>query len=157
LSRGDRTWPMRRHHLGRISMVPKWALNAVNDQICTDNRTGMIGGKIVIVGGDFRQILPIVSGGGRDTIFSFTVKRWEGWRVFHKFSLIENMRVDRLINDGARWNGLDFREYLLRIGQGEMQDDDEADIPIEQGMLIASREELIEFVFSELRQNPPPE
>ncbi|VDO51881.1 unnamed protein product [Haemonchus placei] len=50
-----------------ISMVPKWTLEAVDlslrDIMQNDSPSG---GKIMIVGGDFRQVLPVVERGRQE-------------------------------------------------------------------------------------------
>src|SRR5699024_9979477 len=77
-----------------ISMVPKCALKAV-DQLfrdltgCTDVP---FGGKCVIVGGDFGQTLPVVKNGSRVDVINMSVKQYEHWHLFSKFSLSVNVR-----------------------------------------------------------------
>lgn len=38
-----------------------------------------MGGKLVLFGGDFRQILPVVIGGGANAIISCCLKLWTYW------------------------------------------------------------------------------
>jgi hypothetical protein len=67
------------------------------------------GGKIVVFGGDFRQVLPVVPKGTRAQITDATIQRSYIWQKIHKIHLTRNMRsqADPL-----------FSEYLLRIGNG---------------------------------------
>jgi len=54
-----------------ISMTPRWALNALNDLL--RDLMGVdapFGGKTLLVGGDFRQVLPVVKKGTRIQIFN---------------------------------------------------------------------------------------
>ncbi len=58
----------------------------------------LFGGKVVVMGGDFRQILPMVPRGKRGQIVDASFKRsavfWHRVKVCH---LLENMRVQRLL------------------------------------------------------------
>ena len=49
--------------------------------------------KIVILGGDFRQILPVLPYGVRSEVVNLAIKNSLLWIVFHKFQLTRNMRV----------------------------------------------------------------
>jgi len=75
-------------------MMNRLAFEAVNrhlKDIC-DNENGF-GGKLVVLGGDFRQMLPVVVHGSRESIVAATVHRasfWNDCRVMH---LRINMRL----------------------------------------------------------------
>ena len=69
------------------------------------------GGKVVVFGGDFRQILPVVPRGTPSDIENACLKNSDIWRFVSIMPLIENMRVHRSPN--ARH----FAEYLLAIGE----------------------------------------
>jgi hypothetical protein len=62
----------------------------------------LFGGKVVVMGGDFRQLLPVVPQGTRGQIVDASLKRfailWHSVKVRH---LHENMRVQRLLAQGA--------------------------------------------------------
>jgi ATP-dependent DNA helicase PIF1 len=63
----------------------------------------LFGGKVVVMGGDFRQLLHVVPRGTRGQIVNANLKRsailWHRVKVRH---LHENMRVQRLLaQDGA--------------------------------------------------------
>src|SRR5699024_7662240 len=89
-----------------ISMVPRWALQAA-DQLFRD-LMGMpdlpFGGKTFVVGGDFRQVLPVIRGGTKCDVLNAVAKNFPHWRSFCKFTLTINQRsIDQ-----------DFRDFLLR-------------------------------------------
>ena len=70
------------------------------------------GGKVVVMGGDFRQILPVVPKGTKHEIEAACIKYSTAiWPHVRTFRLTVNMRV----RDAA---DRDFAEYLLRIGDG---------------------------------------
>ncbi|KAL0722292.1 hypothetical protein Bca4012_036891 [Brassica carinata] len=71
------------------------------------------GGKTVLLGGDFRQILPVVPRGSRaDTVLA-SISHSYLWDSCHKFSLKTNMRVNR--------DEKDFSEWLLKVGEGRTE------------------------------------
>lgn len=67
------------------------------------------GGKVVVLGGDFRQVLPVVRNGNRSSIVNATIKKSRLWRHFHPLYLKRNMRA---ISDP------EFSEWLLNVGNG---------------------------------------
>ncbi|KAL0693661.1 hypothetical protein Bca4012_060841 [Brassica carinata] len=71
------------------------------------------GGKTVLLGGDFRQILPVIPRGSRaDTVLA-SISHSYLWDSCHKFSLKTNMRVNR--------DDKDFSEWLLKVGEGRTE------------------------------------
>ncbi|VDO77141.1 unnamed protein product [Heligmosomoides polygyrus] len=100
-----------------IFMASKVAFEAVDallgDLMQNDNP---FGGKLIVVGGDFRQTLPIVQHGGREKTLEACVCRSSLWPLFAKYRLTANMR--------ARDTGEDWQEFLLKVGNGEANDAD---------------------------------
>uniref|UniRef100_A0ABD2WQX7 ATP-dependent DNA helicase n=1 Tax=Trichogramma kaykai TaxID=54128 RepID=A0ABD2WQX7_9HYME len=68
------------------------------------------GGKTIILGGDFRQILPVVKHGNKNKIVEETIKFSKLWKLFNIMKLSKNMRS----------NNPEFSSFLLRIGCGEI-------------------------------------
>ncbi|KAG2659649.1 hypothetical protein PVAP13_1KG374505 [Panicum virgatum] len=67
------------------------------------------GGKIIVFGGDFKQVLPVVPRGTRAQICDATLLRFYVWNDIKIIRLKQNMRA---LNDV--W----FSQFLLRIGDG---------------------------------------
>ncbi|XP_013607568.1 PREDICTED: uncharacterized protein LOC106314194 [Brassica oleracea var. oleracea] len=68
------------------------------------------GGKTVLLGGDFRQILPVVPQGSRaDTVLASICHSYL-WNFCHKFPLKTNMRVNQ--------DEKEFSDWLLKVGEG---------------------------------------
>ena len=67
------------------------------------------GVKVMVFGGDFRQVLPVVTRGTRAQITDATLQRSYLWENIRKIRLSRNMRAQ-----SDPW----FSEYLLRIGNG---------------------------------------
>ncbi|KAK6023902.1 hypothetical protein OSTOST_10298 [Ostertagia ostertagi] len=98
-----------------ISMTPKVALEAV-DTLLKDimQNSEPFGGKIMIIGGDFRQVLPVVEHGQREDFVDACVHKSALWSLFAIHHLTVNMR--------ARDAGDDWHERLLGIGNGDCND-----------------------------------
>ena len=68
------------------------------------------GGKIVVLGGDFRQVRPVVPRAPPAAVLDVCLKRSDMWRNFHHLQLTQNMRANE--NEHA------FSRWLLQIGNG---------------------------------------
>lgn len=67
------------------------------------------GGKVMVFGGDFRQVLPVVPRGTRAQITDATLQRSYVWDKIRKIKLQQNMRAKQ-----DSW----YSDFLLRIGNG---------------------------------------
>lgn len=83
------------------------------------------GGKVVVLGGDFRQILPVVRRGRKADVIAASLNQSQRiWPHVGIIKLHQNMRVSRLLQSGApdaeaRAAELQaFADYLLRVGNG---------------------------------------
>ncbi|XP_052164729.1 uncharacterized protein LOC127781722 [Oryza glaberrima] len=105
------------------------------------------GGKVIVFGGDFRQVLPVVTRGTRAQITDATLQRSYLWKNIRKISLSHNMRAQ-----SDPW----FSDYLLRIGNGTENTiiDDYVHLPDEIVIGYLDNEDsvntLIEYVFPSL-------
>ncbi|CAN7011781.1 unnamed protein product [Brassica oleracea var. botrytis] len=73
--------------------------------------TQPFGGKTVLLGGDFRQILPVIPHGKRpDTVLASISKSYL-WKMARVFTLSINMRLKQEDKDFAKW--------ILQVGDGE--------------------------------------
>ncbi|XP_033131448.1 uncharacterized protein LOC103828425 [Brassica rapa] len=71
------------------------------------------GGKTVMLGDDFRQILPVIPQGSRADIVLASISHSYLWNNCHKFSLKTNMRVNQ--------DEKEFSEWLLKVGEGRLK------------------------------------
>jgi hypothetical protein len=82
------------------------------------------GGLVVVFGGDFRQILPVVPRGTRGDVVAATLNHSSIWQHVRVFKLHTNMRVQRLLAQGGAHAQADatrqqtFDDYLQRVGEG---------------------------------------
>ncbi|XP_063215752.1 uncharacterized protein LOC134527212 isoform X2 [Bacillus rossius redtenbacheri] len=93
-------------------MAPKHALHQVDALLrdITNNDRTKFGGKVLLLGGDFRQVLPVVQHGGRADQVNACIKNSPLWPSFRQFSLRVNMRADQ----GQE----EFQDFLMRVGDG---------------------------------------
>jgi len=80
------------------------------------------GGIMTVLGGDFRQVLPVVPKGSKSDIIAVTLNQsrilWPHVKVLR---LTTNMRVQRLLQHGDPEEARrlqDFADYLKRVGDG---------------------------------------
>ncbi|KAM3206771.1 hypothetical protein ACQJBY_062123 [Aegilops geniculata] len=87
-------------------------------------------GKTVVFGGDFRQVLLVVRKGTRDQIVDASLRRSELWNCMHQLKLVRNMRAT---NDP--W----FTEYLLRVGNGTEETNDDGEILLPTSICVPNK------------------
>jgi PIF1-like helicase len=75
------------------------------------------GGKIVLLGGDFRQILPVVVDGTREETLVAYILRSSLWKEFTVYRLTINMRLLKCSGD-MRVEAQDFADWLLAVCDG---------------------------------------
>jgi ATP-dependent DNA helicase PIF1 len=90
-----------------VPMMNKLAIECV-DKFLKDLMANeeLIGGKLVIFGGDFRQLLPVIPKGNRSQCVSSSLKFSYIWRNVEYYQLTKNMRVGP--------EEIDYANYLLR-------------------------------------------
>ncbi|KAD5317604.1 hypothetical protein E3N88_17550 [Mikania micrantha] len=117
------------------------------------------GGKVIVFGGDFRQILPVVPNGGRQEIVNASLSSSYLWEKCKLLRLTRNMRltIGALASDIEHTNN--FAKWLLDIGEGKVGgiNDGEAIIEIPDDLLITQCadpiQSLIDFVYPSILQN----
>ncbi|KAL0381197.1 UNVERIFIED_CONTAM: hypothetical protein Sangu_0184000 [Sesamum angustifolium] len=68
------------------------------------------GGKVMILGGDFRQVLPIIINGTKSQIIKASIVESSLWSSVKVLNLSENMRAQ---------HDPHFSDFLLRVGYGD--------------------------------------
>jgi hypothetical protein len=107
------------------------------------------GGVTLLMGGDFRQTLPVIPKGSREEILDATITRSYLWSDVNVIHLHRNMRLRDDCDAEA------FAEWLLKIGEGDNCDDnDEVEVPGD--MRSPDMESLMNFVYPNLERSPPP-
>ena len=76
----------------------------------------VMGGVTVVLGGDFRQTLPVVPRGTKADELSASLKASPLWKKVRKLKLTINMRVHLFGDNSAE----EFAKKLLSIGNGQL-------------------------------------
>ncbi|CAN1162455.1 hypothetical protein LINPERHAP2_LOCUS24514 [Linum perenne] len=77
------------------------------------------GGKTILLGGDFRQTLPVVPNGGCEDNINASLPRSSVWNHCTLLQLSINMRINDLpINNEPILDGLTFSQWVLSVGNG---------------------------------------
>jgi hypothetical protein len=96
------------------TMAPSVALTAVDkllQEVMTSTKP--FGNKVLLLGGDFRQTLPVVPHGSQSAIVESSIKSNPLWGKFTVLKLQTNVRsVDP-----------EFSDWLIRLGNGELTND----------------------------------
>ncbi|XP_061357242.1 uncharacterized protein LOC133301608, partial [Gastrolobium bilobum] len=101
------------------------------------------GGKVVVLGGDFRQILPVIPHGSRHDIVYATINSSHLWPHCNLLTLTKNMRLTSGNSNQNLMEIKEFFEWLLKIGDGDLGDDvdGESIITIPDALLIKESED----------------
>lgn len=114
----------------------------------------VFGGKVMLLGGDFRQILPVVNHGSRADIVRACIKNSFLWNYVNQLKLTKNMRL--ISNSSDDKSIVEYDKFLIRIGDGKESTNQYGTysdcISIPDNMLIKiKKEQLIESVWPELQ------
>jgi hypothetical protein len=75
--------------------------------------------------GDFRQVLPVISRGSHADIVSASIKNSYLWESVEVFRLSKNMRADDAIAIHPDLGNRTFADWLLCLGNNELETIDE--------------------------------
>ncbi|GJT55210.1 ATP-dependent DNA helicase PIF1-like protein [Tanacetum coccineum] len=110
-------------------------------------RSTIFGGVTVLLGGDFRQILPVIPKGKRAEIVQACINRSALWKSCQVFTLTRSMRVNKYSANGeVDYRKKEFNKWILDVGNGTVEakkkeDDDEPTwIEIPEDFLINATE-----------------
>ncbi|KAH1254932.1 ATP-dependent DNA helicase PIF1 [Glycine max] len=107
------------------------------------------GGKVIVFGGDFRQILPVVPRGNRSDIVYATLNSSYIWNHCQILKLTKNMRLQSNPTDHSNLDELkQFSEWLLDIGDGKLAEpnDGYGEITIPDEFLIKDFQDPIQAI-----------
>ncbi|KAL4579076.1 hypothetical protein LXL04_015211 [Taraxacum kok-saghyz] len=79
------------------------------------------GGKSIMLGGDFRQTLPVIQGASKSEIINASIVQSPLWRHFKLYTLTTNMRLlQPEVGDYEKNTIHNFSSWLLDIGNGNL-------------------------------------
>ncbi|XP_050915005.1 uncharacterized protein LOC127129950 [Lathyrus oleraceus] len=119
---------------------------------CSDK---LFGGKVIVFGGDFRQILPVVPRGSRSDIIHSTINSSYIWDHCVVLKLTKNMRLHQAGNTSSTSELELFSNWILKVGDGKLEEpnDGYTDIPIPNDFLISNYDDPLEAIVSETYPN----
>ncbi|KAL3088235.1 hypothetical protein niasHS_009532 [Heterodera schachtii] len=104
------------------------------------------GGKAVVIGGDWKQLTPVVPGGGHLDQYNASVKNSALFKHFTTHRLVTNHRLQ----SGQQ----QYRDFLRRVGTGAINDIQQR-VKLPQKIVEPDRDALLHFVFpQELLDKP---
>ncbi|XP_057739750.1 uncharacterized protein LOC130956782 [Arachis stenosperma] len=86
--------------------------------ISVSNKDLPFGGKIIILGGDFRQVLPVIPKASRAEIVMASINSLILWKHFEVLTLTKNMRLESATNQSNLDELKRFSDWILQIGEG---------------------------------------
>ncbi|KAF8087130.1 hypothetical protein N665_0598s0014 [Sinapis alba] len=107
------------------------------------------GGKVVVFGGDFRQVLPVINGAGRADIVLASLNSSYLWDHCKVLKLTKNMRLlSTGLSPSEAKELKDFSEWILDVGDGKLfePNDGEVLIDIPEEFLISESNDPIEAI-----------
>ncbi|KAL3121183.1 hypothetical protein niasHT_006212 [Heterodera trifolii] len=104
------------------------------------------GGKAVVIGGDWKQLTPVVPGGGHLDQYNASVKNSALFKHFTTHRLVTNHRLQ----SGQQ----QYRDFLRRVGTGAINDIQQR-VKLPKQIVEPDRDALLQFVFpQELLDKP---
>jgi ATP-dependent DNA helicase PIF1 len=106
------------------------------------------GGKVIVLGGDPRQILPVIEGGNRAQIINAAITNSPLWNSVTILHLTQNMRLHSTdLTDSEKTELADFSAWILNISNGCKENGPQAIWLIEFWcLMINTIRELISFL-----------
>ncbi|XP_044591981.1 ATP-dependent DNA helicase pif1-like [Cotesia glomerata] len=99
------------------------------------------GGKMMILGGDFRQLLPVLTHATRSEMVNLSIKYSHLWRNFHKFTLSQNMR--------ALPEEIEFSQFLLDVGDGKLNDVND-NLLLPEECPVSKADNIVEYLYGNI-------
>ncbi|XP_057723335.1 uncharacterized protein LOC130939233 [Arachis stenosperma] len=88
--------------------------------ISVSNKDLPFGGKIIVLGGDFRQVLPVIPKASRAEIVMASINYSILWKHFEVLTLTKNMWLESATNQSNLEELKRFSDWILQIGEGRI-------------------------------------
>ncbi|XP_057427107.1 uncharacterized protein LOC130720473 [Lotus japonicus] len=147
-------------------MVNRWAFEGLDrtlrDIMLQSNPNSSdkpFGGKVVVLGGDFRQTLPIIPKASREEIVMATINSSRLWKFCKVLKLIENMRINQGGLDSDVEQRKNFSKWILDVGDGKLGEynDGECEMEIPHDLLVDSKGDgvssIVDSTYPDLERN----
>ena len=119
----------------------------------------IFGGKVIVFGGDFRQILPVIPRGSRSDIVNATINSSYLWDCCQVLRLTKNMRLQNNEQSPDEQETTAFAKWILDIGDGIIghENDGYSTIEILEDLLITEYDDpihaIVNSTFPDLSQH----
>jgi len=120
----------------------------LKDIVQADNHKPF-GGKTITFGGDFRQILPVITKGSREQIIHASLTSSRLWNSCKVLTLTKNMRLTVEADPTEEKDNIkEFSDWILKLGDGKLSEpnDGEAAIDIPEDMLLLDSLHPIDYI-----------
>jgi hypothetical protein len=85
------------------------------------NTSKPFGGVPVLLGGDFRQVLPVIQGADRTQILNASLIRSPLWKHVRVLKLTINMRLSNpALSPAEKARMSEFAQWVLDVGEGKV-------------------------------------
>ena len=147
-------------------MINKFAFEALDRTLrdimrfsTSNSRDKPFGGKTIVLGGDFRQILPVIPRASREDIVNATINSSNLWPHCKVLKLTKNMRLQATSSLSVEQELKLFAEWIIKIGDGKlgMDNDGTAEVEIPTEFLILEStsplKSIVDFTYPNLLDN----
>ncbi|KAL3036484.1 hypothetical protein AAZX31_01G012700 [Glycine max] len=112
------------------------------------NSNQIFGGKVIVFGGYFRQILPVIPRGTRSNIVNAAINSSYLWDSCEILTLTKNMRLHSNLESVDEQETATFAKWILDIGDGIIDDENDgyATIRIPAHLLITQYDDSISAI-----------
>ncbi|XP_071699903.1 uncharacterized protein [Rutidosis leptorrhynchoides] len=123
-------------------------LRDIMRQTSPENEDKVFGGKVIVFGGDFRQILPVVPKGSKQDIVNASLNSSYLWDHIKVLTLTVNTRLQSGCNKEEVADKKAFANWILDVGNGMVggQNDGEVEITIPDEFLIKQTDDPIKSI-----------
>ncbi|XP_071708508.1 uncharacterized protein [Rutidosis leptorrhynchoides] len=122
----------------------------IRDIIRSPNKDRTFGGKVIVFGGDFRQILPVIQKGTRAKIVDASIHSSHLWKHCKVLRLTKNMRLIFGNDDNQRKELSEFADWILKIGENKINEPNngEDDVRFPRDVLLTPNSNHVESIVS---------
>ncbi|RYR48040.1 hypothetical protein Ahy_A07g034036 [Arachis hypogaea] len=123
------------------------------------NKDLPFGGKVVVLGGDFRQVLTVIPKGSRAEIVMASINSSVLWKYCEVLCLMKNMRLTMGLEQSTPQELRSFSDWILQIGEGRcgtvVNDKLFVDIPSDLIIPVSENpvEDIVNTIYPNLVQN----
>ncbi|XP_057756085.1 uncharacterized protein LOC130975280 [Arachis stenosperma] len=143
-------------------MTNKLAFEALNRtlrdiivSVCNRNKDLPFGGKVVVLGGDFRQVLPVIPKGSRTEIVIASINSSVVWKYCKVLRLTKNVRLAIGSKQSTAQELRSFSDWILQIGEGRCGTvvNDKLFVDIPSDLIISVLENPVEDIVNTIHPN----